>query len=104
MKEKLWAKLPSYYIEDKFIRLIPFKDHINIEAKSILQYKKELKEFKITLKGMLQIYISIRRYQNLFCKKYLKHLYWNKNFNDRYMAKIKMNMQKLLTISIKLIV
>jgi uncharacterized protein YdhG (YjbR/CyaY superfamily) len=58
VKEKLWAKLPSYYIEDKFIRLIPFKDHINIEAKSILQYKKELKEFKITPKGMLQIYID----------------------------------------------
>ncbi|SEU31621.1 hypothetical protein SAMN05443270_5127 [Lacrimispora sphenoides] len=58
VKEKLWAKLPSYYIEDKFIRLIPFKDHINIEAKSILQYKKELKEFQITPKGMLQIYID----------------------------------------------
>ena len=51
LKEKLWAKLPIYYIEDKFIRLIPFKDHINIEAKSILQYKKELKELKITPKG-----------------------------------------------------
>jgi len=58
VKEKLWAKLPSYYIEDKCIRFIPFKDHINIEAKSILQYKKELKEFKIIPKGMLQIYID----------------------------------------------
>ena len=28
--EKLWAKLPSFYVNDNFIRLIPFKDHINI--------------------------------------------------------------------------
>lgn len=31
--EKLWAKLPSFYVNDNFIRLIPFKDHINIEPK-----------------------------------------------------------------------
>ncbi|CDM69993.1 hypothetical protein CM240_2876 [Clostridium bornimense] len=56
--EKLWAKLPSYYIEDRFIRIIPFKDHINVEAKAVVQYRAELKEFKITPKGMLQIYIN----------------------------------------------
>ncbi|MBU5311383.1 hypothetical protein KQI38_05035 [Tissierella carlieri] len=54
--EKLWAKLPSYYVEDKFIRIIPFKDHINIEANAVLLYKKELSEYKITPKGMLQIF------------------------------------------------
>ena len=32
-QETLWAKIPSYYIGDSFVRLIPFKDHINIEAK-----------------------------------------------------------------------
>lgn len=25
IEEKLWAKLPSYYVGDSFIRLIPFK-------------------------------------------------------------------------------
>ncbi|MDD6811245.1 MAG: hypothetical protein PUD93_05195 [Lachnospiraceae bacterium] len=31
-EETLWAKLPSYYVGESFVRLIPFKDHINIEA------------------------------------------------------------------------
>lgn len=53
--EKLWAKLPSFYVGDKFIRIIPFKDHINIEAVAIIKYKQELEHFKITPKGMLQI-------------------------------------------------
>ena len=35
VEERLWAKLPSYYVEDNFVRLIPFKDHINIEAAAI---------------------------------------------------------------------
>lgn len=56
IEEKLWAKLPSYYSDDRFIRLIPFKDHINIEAATIIENKNKLKEFKITPKGMLQIY------------------------------------------------
>lgn len=63
IEEKLWAKLPSYYIGDRFIRLIPFKDHINIEAVAIMEYKKELEGFKITPKGMLQIYPN----QNIPC-------------------------------------
>lgn len=56
--ETLWAKLPSYYVGDSFIRLIAFKDHINVEAKAIVQHKDELKGFKITPKGMLQIYTN----------------------------------------------
>lgn len=55
-EETLWAKLPSYYVGDAFVRLIPFKDHINIEAQAIVQYEKELTGYKITPKGMLQIY------------------------------------------------
>lgn len=54
--EKLWAKIPSFYVGERFIRIIPFKDHINVEAKAILQHISELKEYKITPKGMLQIY------------------------------------------------
>lgn len=26
-EETLWAKLPSYYVCESFVRLIPFKDH-----------------------------------------------------------------------------
>lgn len=33
--EKLWAKLPSFYVDDNYIRIIPFKDHINIEGKTV---------------------------------------------------------------------
>jgi hypothetical protein len=58
VEEKMWAKLPSYYIGDKFIRIIPFKDHINIEAKAIIEHTEQLKQFKVTPKGMLQIYIN----------------------------------------------
>lgn len=55
-EETLWAKLPSYYVGESFVRLIPFKDHINIEAQPIIQHKDELSGYKITPKGMLQIY------------------------------------------------
>ena len=57
-KEMLWAKLPSYYVGESFVRLIPFKDHINIEAKPILEYADVLSEYKVTPKGMLQIYLN----------------------------------------------
>lgn len=56
--EKLWAKLPSYYAGDSFVRLIPFKDHINIEANAVASHIEELSNYKITPKGMLQIYID----------------------------------------------
>ncbi len=58
IEETLWAKLPSYYIGEKFVRLIPFKDHINIEAQAVNQYKEELAGYKITPKGMVQIYLK----------------------------------------------
>lgn len=54
--EKLWASLPSFYSGDRFIRVIPFKDHVNIEAGTITLHTQELSEYKITSKGMLQIY------------------------------------------------
>lgn len=56
--EKLWAKLPSYYVGDAFVRLIPFKDHINVEAQAILQHRNELTAYAITPKGMLQLYVD----------------------------------------------
>lgn len=57
-EETLWAKLPSYYVGENFVRLIPFKDHINIEAQTIIQHKEDLTGYKITPKGMVQIYLK----------------------------------------------
>lgn len=57
-EETLWAKLPSYYVGDSVVRLIPFKDHINIEAKAVPEYKEVLVGYKITPKGMLQIFLK----------------------------------------------
>ncbi len=53
--EKLWAKLPSYYVCDRFVRLIPLKNHINIEATGFSCYFDDLKAYCFTSKGMLQI-------------------------------------------------
>lgn len=58
VEEKLWAGLPSYYIGESFIRLIPFKNHINIEAKGVEKHRNELTGYKITPKGMMQIFID----------------------------------------------
>lgn len=57
-QETMWAKLPSYYVGESFIRLIPFKDHINIEAKAVSEYKEELSGYKVTPKEMLQIFLK----------------------------------------------
>ncbi len=58
LEEKLWAKLPSYYVGKSYVRLIAFKDHINIEAQAVISHKEELASYKITPKGMLQIYLK----------------------------------------------
>lgn len=55
-EERLWAKLPSYYAGERFVRLIPFKDHINVEAAAAMQYKERLAEVKFTPKGMVQVF------------------------------------------------
>lgn len=55
IEEKLWAKLPSYYVGGAFVRLIPFKKHINVEASGIALYREELSDYKVTPKGMMQI-------------------------------------------------
>ncbi len=54
--EMLWARLPSYYVGDSFVRLIPFKDHINVEARAVLGHKDDLTGYKITPRGMVQIF------------------------------------------------
>lgn len=57
-QETMWAKIPSYYVGESFVRLIPFKDHINIEAQATVRHKEELEGYKITPKGMVQIYVT----------------------------------------------
>ena len=55
IERTLWAKLPSYYVGKSFVRLIPFKGHINIAAQAVIRHKEELAGYKITPEGMLQI-------------------------------------------------
>lgn len=57
-QETMWAKIPSYYVGESFVRLIPFKDHINIEAKAVSEYIDSLVGYKVTPKGMLQIFLK----------------------------------------------
>lgn len=57
-EEKLWARMPSYSVGEQFVRLIPFKDHINIEAQAILSHREALSGYKITPKGMLQVFAN----------------------------------------------
>lgn len=56
--ETLWARLPSYYAGEAFVRLIPFKDHLNIEAAAIPRHRDELAGYKLTPKSMLQLYVG----------------------------------------------
>lgn len=58
LEETMWAKLPSYYNGEKVVRLIPFKDHINVEASAVIQHKDKFADYKITPKGMLQIFVK----------------------------------------------
>lgn len=55
IEEKLWAKLPSYYCGGNFVRIIPFKDHINLEAEGFARHTNDFEGCKFTPKGMLQI-------------------------------------------------
>ena len=57
-QETMWAKLPTYYVGESFVRLIPFKDHINLEAKAVLANTEMLSGYKVTPKGMLQIFLK----------------------------------------------
>lgn len=58
LQEKLWARLLSYYAGEGFVRLIPFKDHINIEASAAAAHRQALTGYKMTPKGMLQIFLG----------------------------------------------
>ncbi|MDE7164275.1 MAG: DUF1801 domain-containing protein [Clostridiales bacterium] len=55
---RLWGGLPSYYVKDKFVRLIPSKNHINVEAEALLNYKAQLSDYEFTPKNMLRICVG----------------------------------------------
>lgn len=73
-QETLWAKIPSYYIGDSFVRLTPFKDHINIEAKAVLEHQEELSGYKITPKGMLQVFMKQEIPENILKQIFVETL------------------------------
>lgn len=52
------GKTAELLLGESFVRLIPFKDHINIEANAVLEYKDVLVDYKVTPKGMLQIFLK----------------------------------------------
>lgn len=56
--ETMWAGMPTYSAGERFVRLILFRDHLNIEAKAAVAHREELKGYKFTPKGMLQIYLN----------------------------------------------
>ena len=57
-EETVWAGMPSFYVGERFVRRIPFKNHINIEAQTAIYHKEELSGYKFTPKGMLQIFVN----------------------------------------------
>ncbi len=56
IKEKMWTKVPCFYIDRTTIVIRVFNDHINIFVDEVFQYKDELLEYKITPKGALQVF------------------------------------------------
>lgn len=54
-EERMWAGLPSYYVEKRFVRLLPFRGYVNIEASALANYAGALTEYKFTPKGMMKV-------------------------------------------------
>ena len=75
-QETMWAKLPTYYVGESFVRLIPFKDHINIEAKAVLANTEMLSGYKVTPKGMLQIFLKQDIPADVLRKIFVETLGW----------------------------
>ena len=56
VEEKIWSGVPCFYTEGKHILIRAFDDHINFITDNVFDYKETLLDYKITPKGMLQIY------------------------------------------------
>ena len=51
-----------------------FQNHINIEAKAIIKHQDELSNFKITPKGMLQIFVNQKVPSDILAKIFAETL------------------------------
>lgn len=56
IQEKMWTKVPCFYTDKTNIVIRVFDDHINFVSDSVVKYKDELSQYKITPKGMIQIF------------------------------------------------
>lgn len=56
INEKMWTKVPCFYTDKITIVIRVFGDHINFITDKVIQFKDELFEYKITPKGMLQVF------------------------------------------------
>lgn len=56
IQEKLWTGVPYFFTKKASIIIRVFGDHINFNARDVVKYCNELSAYKITPKGMLQIY------------------------------------------------
>ena len=64
-------------VGESFVRLIPFKDHINIEAKAVSQNTEMLLGYKVTPKGMLQIFLKQDIPADVLKKIFVETLGWH---------------------------
>ncbi|MDD3832209.1 MAG: DUF1801 domain-containing protein [Clostridia bacterium] len=55
-QERLWGGMPTFSMGDKWMRIIPLHDHINIEADAVCAHLHQLTSYSITPKGMSQIF------------------------------------------------
>ncbi len=56
INEKMWTKVPCFYTDKITIVIRVFGDHINFITDKVIQFRDELLEYKITPKGMLQVF------------------------------------------------
>ena len=56
VEEKLWTKVPCFYVGKKTVVIRVFKDHMNLFAQDATRYQENLKDYVITPKGALQIF------------------------------------------------
>lgn len=83
VSETLFVSNPYYYLKQyeaikpharPSIMLVFFKDHVNIFAHAINQYRSELQIYKITDKGTLQIYYDKPLLNDLLIELFTKSM------------------------------
>lgn len=76
IEEELWANMPTYKHGSNFVRLIAFKDHINVNMSKGMLLANKQNIYQITPKGMMKIFLGEK-----FDDGLLKEMFIN-NFND----------------------